>query len=94
MVFHFYIAERLGTLFAPVKYDMQGNIDVSFTFYCVNIYVKLPSCLIRMVLFQKIRKFYNFDKNSCLLELMITEATKGNSGHESVLWLNRYVLML
>lgn len=21
--------ERLGTVFAPVKYDMQGNIDVS-----------------------------------------------------------------
>lgn len=23
------ITERLGTLFAPVKYDMQGNVDVS-----------------------------------------------------------------
>lgn len=29
----FYFAERYGILFAPVKHDMQGNVDVSITSY-------------------------------------------------------------
>ncbi|KAJ8725548.1 hypothetical protein PYW08_003731 [Mythimna loreyi] len=61
------IVERLGTIFAPVKYDMQGNVD-------------------------KIKKLFKYDKNSCLLELMLAETATGKPGAESVLWLNRGML--
>lgn len=62
------LVDRLGTVFAPVKFDMQGNIE-------------------------KIRKYFKCDKNSCLLELMIEEASNGkNTASEGVLWLNRALL--
>ncbi|XP_030024743.1 glycolipid transfer protein [Manduca sexta] len=62
------LIERLGTVFAPVKFDMQGNID-------------------------KIKRFYQFDENSCLLELMLEEKNNGKETvAEGVLWLNRALL--
>ncbi|XP_049866662.1 glycolipid transfer protein [Pectinophora gossypiella] len=60
------LVERLGKVFAPVKYDMQGNID-------------------------KIKKYYVYDDNSCLLELMLNDKTKDRPGIESVVWLNRAI---
>uniref|UniRef100_A0A2A4J8S5 Glycolipid transfer protein domain-containing protein n=1 Tax=Heliothis virescens TaxID=7102 RepID=A0A2A4J8S5_HELVI len=64
------VVERLGTVFGPVKYDMQGNID-------------------------KVKKLYTYDKNSCLLELMLAEHANTNGkpiAAEGVLWLNRALL--
>ncbi|XP_023950381.1 glycolipid transfer protein isoform X2 [Bicyclus anynana] len=59
---------RLGKAFAPVKYDMQGNVD-------------------------KIKTLYDYDENSCLLELMLDEQSKGkHTAAEGVLWLNRALL--
>ncbi|XP_045784815.1 glycolipid transfer protein isoform X1 [Maniola jurtina] len=59
---------RLGKAFAPVKYDMQGNVD-------------------------KIKMHYDYDKDSCLLELMLDEHSKGqHTAVEGVLWLNRALL--
>ncbi|XP_039746894.1 glycolipid transfer protein [Pararge aegeria] len=59
---------RLGKVFAPVKYDMQGNID-------------------------KIKLHYNYDKDSCLLDLMLEEHSNGkHTAAEGVLWLNRALL--
>lgn len=62
------LVDRLGTIFQPVKLDMQGNID-------------------------KIKKFYDYDETSCLLELMLEEKARGkpNAG-EGILWLNRGLL--
>lgn len=62
------VIERLGKAFAPVKYDMEGNVE-------------------------KIKKYYKYDNNSCLLELMAEEYTKGKSeAAEGILWLNRALL--
>ncbi|GBP71127.1 Glycolipid transfer protein [Eumeta japonica] len=63
------IVERLGKVYAPVKYDMQGNID-------------------------KIKKCYEIERKSCLLELMHTETSKGQTvANEGLLWLNRALLL-
>ncbi|KPJ07827.1 Glycolipid transfer protein [Papilio machaon] len=41
----------------------------------------------------KIKKFYKYDENSCLLELMLEEVKNGKPlGAEGVLWLNRALL--
>ncbi|XP_045445966.1 LOW QUALITY PROTEIN: glycolipid transfer protein [Melitaea cinxia] len=62
------VIERLGKAFAPVKYDMEGNVE-------------------------KIKKYYKYDNNSCLLELMAEEHSKGKSeAAEGILWLNRALL--
>lgn len=45
--------------------------------------------------FQKIKKYYKYDENSCLLELMLEEVKNGKPmGAEGVLWLNRYKCVL
>ncbi|OWR50390.1 putative zinc metalloproteinase YIL108W [Danaus plexippus plexippus] len=60
--------DRLGKVFAPVKYDMQGNVD-------------------------KIKNHYEYNEDTCLLELMLDEYSKGkNTAAEGVLWLNRALL--
>ncbi|CAH2086608.1 unnamed protein product [Euphydryas editha] len=62
------VIDGLGKSFAPVKYDMEGNVE-------------------------KIKKHYKYDKDSCLLELMAEEHTKGkNEAAEGILWLNRALL--
>nr|XP_026494911.1 glycolipid transfer protein isoform X2 [Vanessa tameamea] len=61
------IKDRLGKVFAPIKYDMEGNVE-------------------------KIKK-YEYSEDSCLLELMAKEHSKGESkSAEGVLWLNRALL--
>ncbi|XP_013146340.1 PREDICTED: glycolipid transfer protein [Papilio polytes] len=41
----------------------------------------------------KIKKYYKYDENSCLLELMLEEVKNGKPmGAEGVLWLNRALL--
>ncbi|XP_050345057.1 glycolipid transfer protein [Nymphalis io] len=61
------LVDRLGKVFAPIKYDMEGNVE-------------------------KIKK-YEYNKDSCLLELMAQEHSKGESkSAEGVLWLNRALL--
>ncbi|XP_053625387.1 glycolipid transfer protein [Plodia interpunctella] len=62
------IVDRIGKVFTPVKYDIQGNID-------------------------KIKKNYDYDENSCLLELMLGEISQGKiTAAEGILWLNRTLL--
>ncbi|XP_028172633.1 glycolipid transfer protein [Ostrinia furnacalis] len=62
------LVERLGKVFVPVKYDMQGNID-------------------------KVKKHYQYDEASCLLELMLDEYSRGKlNALEGILWLNRAFL--
>ncbi|XP_032513533.2 glycolipid transfer protein [Danaus plexippus] len=62
------VVDRLGKVFAPVKYDMQGNVD-------------------------KIKNHYEYNEDTCLLELMLDEYSKGkNTAAEGVLWLNRALL--
>ncbi|CAG9585602.1 unnamed protein product [Danaus chrysippus] len=62
------VVDRLGRVFAPVKYDMQGNVD-------------------------KIKNNYEYNEDSCLLELILDEYSKGkNTAAEGVLWLNRALL--
>ncbi|KAL0841947.1 hypothetical protein ABMA28_014175 [Loxostege sticticalis] len=62
------LVERLGKAFAPVKYDMQGNID-------------------------KVKKHYEYNDASCLLELMLDELGKEKRhALEGILWLNRAFL--
>nr|XP_026494909.1 glycolipid transfer protein isoform X1 [Vanessa tameamea]XP_026494910.1 glycolipid transfer protein isoform X1 [Vanessa tameamea] len=61
------LVDRLGKVFAPIKYDMEGNVE-------------------------KIKK-YEYSEDSCLLELMAKEHSKGESkSAEGVLWLNRALL--
>ncbi|XP_047528006.1 glycolipid transfer protein [Vanessa atalanta] len=61
------LVDRLGKVFAPIKYDMEGNVE-------------------------KIKK-YEFSEDSCLLELMAKEHSKGEcKSAEGVLWLNRALL--